>query len=216
MENQDTRNDDIEFIEYIYLNSDKEESEIISNDNRNSLNSLADESDPEELTKNYSFGSSIISIGDSWTKREILRLIFIVNKVNRCWKMIARKYKRYFKNKSARILSKKYFELKKNKSLFQNLEEKSKQVKDVKILEYYKSTIDRSTLTRWSENEIIYLIGGAAKYDQNFEDLFKNYRNRFHESRTLGSLKSKYNLLIKTPRKILYFQQKASLMLNYK
>ena len=108
-------------------------------------------------------GNSSEKRKNRWTEEDTVRLLFIVNNVGRKWKLIADNYKSHLKSKSEQFLKNKYQSLKRNKILFEKLEEKAKLVKDVEILknhENYSEVSCRSDCLneRWSEDESIHLV----------------------------------------------------------
>ena len=132
-------------------------------DDRSSLSSFEEENNQEELMPYQSEGNSSEKRKNRWTEEDTVRLLFIVNNVGRKWKLIADNYKSHLKSKSEQFLKNKYQSLKRNKILFEKLEEKAKLVKDVEILknhENYSEVSCRSDCLneRWSEDESIHLV----------------------------------------------------------
>ena len=181
-------------------------------DVKSSLVSFKDESNREELTKNQSEENSSENMKNSWTEVDSVCLLFIVNNVGRKWKLIADNYKSHLKNKNEDFFNHKYWNLKKIKFiLFEKLKEKAKLVKDVEILMNHKYNLTVSRL-RWSTDELIYFVHGVSKYGFKWKLLLKEYKTHFHESRTIEDLRFKYSALKRNPKKLLYFEQKASLL----
>ena len=168
----------------------------------------------KETTQEKSEINSNTKIDESWTEEDTVRLLFIVNNLGRKWKMIAENYKIQLKNKSGEFLANIYWNLKENKIRFEKLEEKSKLVNDVEILENHKFNTTEKRLN-WSADEITYLVHGFSKYGTDWELLLRDYKTHFCESRSGKDLKNKYSSLKRSPKKLLYFQQKASLLSNH-
>jgi hypothetical protein len=146
-----------------------------------------------------------------WTENDSIRLIFILNKVGKQWTMIADEYKNYLKNKSSIYLCSKYYHLKKHETLFQNLSEKSKLVKDVQI---GKISYSRKPSVRWSDKEFAFLIYGVMKHGTRWDltlDLFNQY---FSRDAKLMDIKNAYQRLRKHPERLIYFQKKAKLFIQ--
>jgi hypothetical protein len=147
-----------------------------------------------------------------WTDNDRIRLIYIVENVGRKWKMIVKHYNSYLKNKSVSAIKHQYYTMKQNKTLYQNLLEKSKKLKDVKIVNESNHTNSHVTWVKWSEMELTYLVYGAVNFEGNIDEFFKKYKNFFDDSRTSNSIISKYYRLKNDPKKFLYFQKKAALL----
>ena len=229
LEYRDIMNNNEESIECIDLSSDEEESESvwrnyssdqtmsksILNSDQNLKSSFGDVNNQEEMTENILGVNYNKRKANSWTDDDSIRLIFIVNKVGRHWKIISKNFKNHFRKNGANFLRNKYFKLKENEILFKNFVEKSKQITDVTIINnlYSKNRTNRpESLINWTENELIYLVHGVSKFNGRFEELFKENRSHFHESRTLGALRKKYSDLKKDTSKLLYLKKKASLL----
>ena len=183
-------------------------------DDQSSLSSFEDKSSQEEVTENQSERNTSEKSKNCWTEEDTVRLLFIVNNLGRKWKIIAENYKSQLKNKSGEFLANIYWSLKQNKIRFEKLEEKSKLVNDVEILENHKFNTTEKRLN-WSADEITYLVHGFSKYGTDWELLLRDYKTHFCESRSGKDLKNKYSSLKRSPKKLLYFQQKASLLSNH-
>ena len=70
-----------------------------------------------------------------FSEREVLVLLFLVNKIGTQWNKIEKYYRSYFQNRKSRDLSSKYFKLKKNRVNYENLMNRAKLINDIEILE---------------------------------------------------------------------------------
>jgi hypothetical protein len=216
MEYQDVKDREEASFECVEISSD-EESDFMPNRysfrDRNAEKSLFNDNHlPESSSEDDKEGSSNRKLFESWTTGDRIRLIYIVENVGRKWTMIVKHYKSYLRNKSVSAIKNQYYKIKQNKTLFQNLLEKSKKVKDVNIVNESNPTSSPESWVKWSEMELTYLVYGAAKFEGNKDEYFKKYKNVFDDSRTSKSLISKYYRLKKDPKKFLYFQKKAALL----
>ena len=83
-------------------------------------------------------------------------------------------------------------------------------VKDFEILMKHKYNL--KLRVSWSADELTFLVHGVSNYGNKWNLLLKEYKIHFHERRTLRELAIKYFMLKSNPKKLLYFQQKASLL----
>jgi hypothetical protein len=226
MINSNTANSDDASIDYIDLISEEEESEIMpdkrkrqinksfiinNQSSQNSLNYNYDEKEYESTNSNDSFFSDRSNTNNPWTEDHSIRLIYIVNKVGRRWKMIADRYKSYFANIDDKLLSQKYWSLKQNKIQYKKLKEKAKLVNNIEI---DKRPYERKETIKWSNREMTYLVLGFMKYGNVSNNLKEDFKKYFHESRSLNDLAVRYGRIKKDTRKLKYFQQKALLLLK--
>jgi len=70
-----------------------------------------------------------------FSEREVLVLLFLVNKIGTQWNKIEKYNRSYFQNRKSRDLSSKYFKLKKNRVNYENLMNRAKLINDIEILE---------------------------------------------------------------------------------
>jgi hypothetical protein len=169
-----------------------------------SQDSCSDDFDYEQSVSN-SFANDDIN----WSENESIRLIYIVNRVGKRWRMIANEYKAYLKNKDDSYLLYKYSYLKKNKKLFEELRRKSEKVKDVEILNF---EFDKKSPVRWSSKELTYLVLGVMKYGKKWTHCYNIYKPYFDESRSRTDLTKKYNYLKNNRKMFAHFKQKAELL----
>ena len=140
---------------------------------------------------------------------EYIRLVYIVDKIGENWKMIAKDYKKYFKNRNSDDLEKMYKCLVKY-DLFEGLKKKSELIKDIKIIRYKKK------YTYWTYEEIIYLVLGVMKFGRNWHRISTTYRNHFSKNRTESDFCSKYKYLEKDQKMLKYYKKKAYLLFQNK
>ncbi len=144
----------------------------------------------------------------NWTEDENKRLLNVVSNVGRNWVIIANDYKSHFKNRTAYALRKQYAKMKNKILLFQSLLEKSKNVKDVKILDKsYPS--NRNPTEKWLEIELTCLVHCANKYKKKWIKVLKKSKNYFHHSRTHECLRQQYFRLTRDPKKLLNYNKRA-------
>jgi hypothetical protein len=70
-----------------------------------------------------------------FSEREVLVLLFLINKIGTQWNKIEKYYRSYFQNRKSWDLSSKYFKLKKNRDNYENLMNRAKLINDIEILE---------------------------------------------------------------------------------
>ena len=91
-----------------------------------------------------------------WEETELVYLVFLVEKLGTAWGKISTTYKKYFINRNARDLKKKYYTLKTNhKSLMDGLKEQANLINENEVL--VEQTIEKKMYIRWDEEEILYL-----------------------------------------------------------
>ena len=146
-----------------------------------------------------------------WDEQETIYLIFLVEKLGRAWAKITSKYKKYFKNRNARDLKKKYYTLKKNnKDHFENLKEKSKNLNESDFM--LDKIIEKKMYVRWDDEEITYLVHGVETLGKNWVSILTTFKAHFKEDRSGQDLCDKYRKIERNFESLEHFKRLSKLL----
>jgi hypothetical protein len=135
-----------------------DEDELDDFDNVKIYNRTFSKSDLESLSGTETTVScpKTVKKAVKWDENELIYLVFFVEKLGTAWGKISVMYKKYFNNRNARDLKKKYYTLKTNhKSLIDSLIEQANRLDEKEIL--IEQIIEKKMYIRWDEEEILYL-----------------------------------------------------------
>ena len=138
---------------------DDDDDEQSDFDSSKMFNKTFSKSDIESLSGTETSATSSIKTvkkAVKWDENELVHLVFFVEKLGTAWGKISVMYKKYFNNRNARDLKKKYYTLKTNhKSLIDSLIEQANLLDEKEIL--IEQIIEKKMYIRWDEEEVLYL-----------------------------------------------------------
>ena len=175
---------------------DDEDDEVVDRESRmNGDSDFKDNCDNkfknEEVAEEDSSVNKSYKKRNKWDVKEITYLVYFAQKTEKAWNEIARRYKKYFKNRIARDLMMKYRWLMKKKQLDQF-------IKLSEILENEGFDANQSFKSKsfdfkdWDNVEMVNLVYGVEKMGKQWDKILKTYLKNFKIGRTSDDLKDKY------------------------
>ena len=142
-----------------------------------------------------------------YNKKEILNLIYMVEKEGKDFCKIATKFKEYFRNRNCNSLEKKYKRLESDSFNFRRYKKEVKLRKIKKIDSIYNEQ-------QWTYEEHLYLMSGISKFGKKWNKILEIYGHHFNKILKSVDLQFKYRELRKDPTKYENLMKDAKLFIT--
>ncbi len=147
---------------------------------------------------------------NKWSNKEILCLVYLVNRVGRLWVDILSSYEQYFENRTAQDLCNKYVKLERDPLVLDQFKRDAELLLKDEIKEFSKKTVT-GKYDKWEDDEVVCLIRGVNMYGRNWVSILNEYKNKFKKHRDTKGLHSKYKYLENNQDSFDYFKKMAGI-----